>query len=272
MKRIAKQDFAQEKKNVGRLIGASTLGMALVLSLAAPARVNAATVTYHACVNNSTGDIIIVTADKACKSGSHKIQWNETGPQGPAGPGGPKGAIGPAGAPGPQGLQGPAGPTGPQGPAGISVGYAAISNHIIPLGYPTVVAQTAPIETAGWYFISASALLNIDYEDTSGAFCWAAPASTETNDGNIGGSDSHGNQQASITDIFYVSSGDAVQLDCLSNVNDANTFVNNASLTATLINSVSLISPEARGLDAAAVAQKPPHEPANRPANSKAPR
>jgi hypothetical protein len=61
MKRIAKEDFAQEKKNVGRLIGALTLGMALVLSLAAPARVNAATVTYHACVNNSSGDIIIVT-------------------------------------------------------------------------------------------------------------------------------------------------------------------------------------------------------------------
>ena len=151
------------------------------------------------------------------------------------------------------------------------MGYAAISNHIIPFGYPTVVAQTAPIETAGWYFISASALLNIDYED-SGAFCYAATASTGINDGNIGGSDSFGNQQASITDIFYVSSGDAVQLDCLSNVNDANTFVNNASLTATLINSVSLISPEAHGLDTAAVAQKPPHEPANRPANSKAPR
>jgi hypothetical protein len=78
MKRIAKQDFAQEKKNVGRLIGASALGMALVLSLAAPARVNAATVTYHACVNNSTGELIIVTGDKACKSGFHKIQWNET--------------------------------------------------------------------------------------------------------------------------------------------------------------------------------------------------
>jgi hypothetical protein len=274
MKRIAKEDFAQEKKNVGRLIGASTLGMALVLSLAAPARVNAATVTYHACVNNSTGDIIIVTAGKACKSGSHKIQWNETGPQGPAGPGGPKGATGPAGAPGPQGLQGPAGPTGPQGPAGISVGYAAIANQYIPLGSPTVVAQTAPIETAGWYFISASALLFIDYRD-NGAACWPTTADTGIVDGNPGGSSGNANgvivageTQASITDIFYISSGDAVQLECSSGLNDANTFVNNASLTATLINSVSLIP---RG-DAAAAGEKPPHEPATRPAGSKGPR
>ena len=272
MKRIAKEDFAQEKKNVGRLIGASTLGMALVLSLAAPARVNAATVTYHACVNNSTGDVIIVTADKACKSGSQQDSVERDGATGTCRAWRTKGSHWTRRGSWTTGATGTCRTYWTARAGGDFGGYAAISDHIIPLRYPTVVAQTAPIETAGWYFISASALLKIDDEDTSGAFWWAAPASTETNDGNIGGSDSHGNQQASITDIFYVSSGDAVQLDCLSNVNDANTFVNNASLTATLINSVSLISPEARGLDAAAVAQKPPHEPTNRPANSKAPR
>jgi hypothetical protein len=213
------------------LIVASMLGLAVLLSLGAPAQATAATVTYYGCVNNTTGDLIIVSAATTCKSGFHKIQWNETGPPGPDGP---KGATGPAG---PQGPQGPAGPTGPQGPPGISEGAAIFLNrNRTNLGAQTVVLQTAPVATAGGYFISASALLFIDSAD-SGAYCYVSTANTGIDDGNVGGSTVTGNfQQASITDFFFVSSGDAFQLVCYSNTNDSNTFVYNGALTATLIN------------------------------------
>jgi hypothetical protein len=280
MKRIAKEDFAQEKKNVRLSSVASTVGMALLLSLGALAQANAA-VTYYGCVNNSTGDITIVSSSTTCKSGFHKIQWNETGPQGPAGPAGPKGATGatgpagpagpkgatgpagPTGPQGPAGPAGPAGPTGPQGPAGISVGYPTFSNSQTSLGSQTVVLQTSPVATAGWYFISASALLSIDSADLA-AYCYVSTVDTGVNDGNYGGSSAVGNyQQASITDYFFVGSGDAFQLVCYSNANDANTFVNNAGLTATLINSLDA---------AAAAAVKPRHEPSTGSGESKAPR
>jgi tail collar domain/collagen triple helix repeat protein len=105
----------------------------------------AAQTVFYACVNNSTGAVQIVGSTTSCPSGSHKIQWNQTGPAGPAGakgatgatgptgakgatgatgpkgatgaagPEGPKGAEGPTGMTGPKGATGPAGPTGPQG-------------------------------------------------------------------------------------------------------------------------------------------------------------
>jgi hypothetical protein len=96
----------------------------------------AAQTVFYACVNNSTGAVQIVGSTTSCPSGSHKIQWNQTGPAGPAGakgatgatgpkgatgaagPEGPKGAEGPTGMTGPKGATGPAGPTGPQGVQG----------------------------------------------------------------------------------------------------------------------------------------------------------
>jgi hypothetical protein len=257
-----KVDRAGEFARQIPLIVASTLGLALLLSLGAPAQATAATVTYYGCVNNTTGDIIIVSAATTCQSGFHKIQWNETGPPGPDGP---KGATGPAGPQGPQGPQGPAGPTGPQGPPGISEGAAAFltsrTSGKTSLGSQTVVLQTAPV-AAGAYFISASALLFIDSADL-GAYCYASTANTGVNDGIIGGSTVSGNfQQASITDGFSVSSGDAFQLVCYSNTNDPNTWVYSAALTATLINT----------LDETADFVKPRREPATGPADPRAPR
>jgi Collagen triple helix repeat (20 copies) len=250
---------------------ASILGVTLLLALGAPAQANAATV-YYGCVNNLTGAITIVSSSTVCKAGFHKIQWDQTGPQGPAGPkgatgpagpAGPKGATGATGPAGPAGPQGPTGPAGPQGPAGISLGYATFSNTQTSLGSQTVVLQAPAVSTAGVYFISASALFSIDSADYA-AYCYVSTANTGVNDGNFGGSSAVGNyQQASITDYFYVDSGDAFQLVCYSNANDASTFVNNAGLTATLINS----------LDAAAVqASKPAHEPSKDSADRKAPR
>jgi hypothetical protein len=73
------------------------------------------TVSYYACVNNSSGTIHMVDSAGKCANNEVFIQWNQTGP---------KGDMGPQGATGPQGEQGdpgPAGPEGPQGPAGTAL-------------------------------------------------------------------------------------------------------------------------------------------------------
>lgn len=78
-----------------------------------------------ACVNPGNGGMRLVDASEACHANETRVEWNITGPQGPAGPQGPvgpQGLQGPQGATGPIGLTGPAGPIGPAGPAGASAG------------------------------------------------------------------------------------------------------------------------------------------------------
>jgi hypothetical protein len=53
-----------------------------------------------ACINPGNGMMRLVDASTACHNNESRVEWNVTGPQGPAGPQGPQG---------PQGLQGPAG-------------------------------------------------------------------------------------------------------------------------------------------------------------------
>ena len=62
---------------------------AMLLSLSANA-----TVIYYACVNNSNGDIVIVSQNTSCQTGQTKIHWNQIGPKGPQGPQGPPGTAG----------------------------------------------------------------------------------------------------------------------------------------------------------------------------------
>ena len=274
-------------------ITASVCGLLLIGCVALPA----SAVTYYACVNNATGAPTIVSAMTVCNAGFHKIHWDQVGPVGPkgatgaagpagpigpAGPVGPKGAtgatgpagpIGPVGpvgpkgatgATGPQGLTGPQGPTGlqgptgPQGPAGVASGYATFRNSSISIGSPTIVLQTVPVSTTGFYFISSSALLYLDSSDYA-AYCHITTVNSGVNDGNYGGSSAVGHyQQASITDYFWVGAGDAFELSCSSNAGDANTFVYSASLTATLINSFDPASlPKKPQVDAAAKSYDP---------------
>lgn len=89
---------------------------------------------------------------------------------GTAGPQGPQGIPGPQGVQGSQGPEGVQGPQGPQGPAGISVGLFDASSDIYLTGTGALVAQN-DIQTSGVYFVSASALLVIDYYD-GGAYCY----------------------------------------------------------------------------------------------------
>lgn len=85
----------------------------VLLALVAVALVGAALAwaqsdeVYHACVNNSSGRIFMVSGPEDCKTNETHVNWNQIGPEGP------------------QGVQGPA---GPQGPAGGVVGYYRVAN------------------------------------------------------------------------------------------------------------------------------------------------
>src|SRR6202451_1549404 len=204
---------------------------------AAKAVVPAATI-YYGCVTTSTGAIRIVTATTTCKTTEHKIQWDQTGPQGPAGPTGPQGAKGATGA---QGPTGPAGPTGPQGPAGVSVGYYAIGKSVELTGYPgALVAETDAVQ-AGTYFVSASTLLLLASGDDG--FCYITNVNNNGTTNNYGGFGTGGTYvQASNTDVFTVSAGDAFELFCYNGGFSSEAF--NATLTATLLNNA---TPSSKG-------------------------
>jgi hypothetical protein len=177
--------------------------------------------TYYGCVNNSTGAIRIVSKSTTCKSTEHKISWNQVGPQGPPGPKGPKGAA------------------GPKGPPGMSLGYSAV----IPIGVnppltgdqAILIMQTNSISTSGTYFISASVFPYVAAGDQF-VFCWDSLASNQTISQYGGSYQSANYAQVSITDVLFINSGDSVQVWCETEGFNG-TYVANAGLTATLINS-----------------------------------
>ena len=215
---------------------------------------HASTVTYYACVNNSTGALIIVNSTTTCASGYHKIQWNQTGPVGPAGPKGSTGATGATGQTGPQGVAGPAGPqgptgpkgpTGPQGSPGLAIGYDATCGgaNITPCpsslsGTPgTLVLQTSPISKTGTYFVSASTTMEIGGDGSNSfAACYITTANSAPFTFYTGNSSGPGIQTISTPEFLNVlSTGNSIELWCYG---VSGTFPINSLLTATLINQV----------------------------------
>lgn len=208
----------------------------------------AATVTYFACINNSSGAIRIVNQSTVCSSSEHKIQWNQAGPQGPQGPKGatgatgaqgPKGATGATGPQGATGATGPQGPQGPQGPAGFAAGsFELLQADLFPtlVSSPVVYLTSNEAQTASWYFVSASLLLYVDASD-GGAFCYDAVHSTGTPSQYGGSSVPNGYQQVSLTDAVFLNAGDYVEVSCYSEFGDGSSFLYNGAITAIQIDS-----------------------------------
>jgi hypothetical protein len=206
------------------------------------ASAQASTVTYYACVNNTTGAIKIVSSTTTCATGTHKIQWNQIGPVGPRGPAGPQGVAGPTG---PQGPTGPKGPAGPQGPPGLAIGYDATCGgaNITPCpsslsGSPgTLVLQTSPISKTGTYFVSASTTMEIGGDGSNSfAACYITTGNSAPFTFYTGNSSGPGIQTISTPEFLNVlSTGDSIELWCYG---AAGTFPINSMLTATLINQV----------------------------------
>jgi len=206
-------------------------------------------VTIFGCVNKTSGAVRIVDANTSCKATERKIHWNQKGPRGPQGNQGNRGP------------QGPQGEQGQQGPPGVAVGYSNVNIGVFPTipAFPGVlVAQTAPVATSGAYFISATALLDIDTGDDGGAFCYDTTASSGEPI-QYGGSSIAGFQQAAVTDQIQVTAGDSVQFFCYGSEGNVSE-VFNGGLTATLINSAFDANAKHRHAHAASV--RPPARPA----------
>jgi hypothetical protein len=76
-----------------QITGAAAAVALIAAAVPAIAAATTSTVTYFACVTNSTGAIRIVGKATGCGTGQHKISWNKAGPRGPRGKRGPAGAV-----------------------------------------------------------------------------------------------------------------------------------------------------------------------------------
>ncbi len=224
-----------------------TITVAALLFLGVLAQ--ASTVNYYACVNNSTGAITIVSSTTTCASGSHKIQWNQTGPAGPrgvtgatgktgaTGPAGAKGATGPAGATGATGAagatgatgaagpQGPQGMTGAQGPAGPSTTgtFGGCSGTITGNNCPTIgtsatlVYQLGPLPE-GTFYVSTSTQAFVPANDYVWCYTTTAyHAPTFTFQAGAGGYSQSSTATVSTTDIWQTAPSDYLQMYCWNN-------------------------------------------------------
>lgn len=102
------------------------------ISIAASAASN--TTTYFACLKDGNLTKVGTKAPK-CLKGSTRISWNSKGADGAAGPAGATGATGAVGATGLSGLNGSSGSVGATGAAGsngLSEGFQARGNMMIP--------------------------------------------------------------------------------------------------------------------------------------------
>jgi IPT/TIG domain len=178
------------------------------------------------------------------KNSGLRVEFDVT--LGVAGPPGPQGPQGPQGIQGLQGPQGVQGQQGAQGPAGISVGIFAEASSIYMPGYPGYLVAQNTVQTAGTYFVSASALLVISYDDGAG-YCYDTLASSGTPRQYGGSNLGEYTQQASITDAVYANAGDSIQLWCYGYNGYDTSYVYNGGLTSTLINTVTTKPGKHRG-------------------------
>ena len=95
----------------------------------------------YACVNNSSGTVKIVAADKVCSEGWTLVNWNQEGTPGTDGADGTDGVDGAQGAEGPEGPAGEKGDKGDPGPASGAAsqvvegsGSTALSTAVCPDG------------------------------------------------------------------------------------------------------------------------------------------
>lgn len=111
------------------------------------------------CYTIRNGDVRVIDleAGDTCTKNETQIEWNQTGPAGPAGAIGATGPAGPQGQAGPQGEVGPAGPQGQQGPAGPAgadgaTGPAGATGVVTTRFFAGSVGSIAPSSPSVWAF------------------------------------------------------------------------------------------------------------------------
>ena len=134
----------------------------------------------HSCVDDTTGEVVIVSRAKTCEPGWSPLDWNGKGPrgtQGPKGPQGEPGSQGPQGVPGPPGQRGLPGPPGPPGVDTcvggwpLEGGTAGLDVPFLSDEYSSLIAQLEPTSdsTTGLETINCDGALALFFVDVNGA-------------------------------------------------------------------------------------------------------
>jgi hypothetical protein len=127
--------------------------------------------TIYACVNNSSGQVSIVSAGTVCPNNSTPKSWNIVGPTGATGPAGPTGATGPA---------------GPAGVSGYEIVQSATTLNVHSGAY--VLCPTGKVVTGGGFNNSANSELHASYPvGVGGQAGWYVQAGATVDDGGVVG-------------------------------------------------------------------------------------
>lgn len=181
----------------------------------------------HGCYGTSSGSLRVIdsTAGEACNKKETAINWNQTGPDGPAGQTGPQGA---AGAQGPQGPAGPQGPEGPTGPSGTSHGYY-VSDGTASRFFstsPTTIKSIGSLP-AGTYVVTSTGS-NFQGGDNGWHICDLMSGGTLLQRVYVSGDD----VPYALTGAVTLTSPGSVETDCESNGTSGNPFMFGATMTA----------------------------------------
>lgn len=122
---------------IGVLVGGATMAFAV-----------GTTGVINGCYNRTNGNLRVVEAGEACRTGESAISWSVSGGAGPAGATGATGGAGPAGANGATGATGANGTNGTNGTNGINGIDGAIGPQG-PRGDTGVTGATGPQGPAG---------------------------------------------------------------------------------------------------------------------------
>ena len=213
-----------------RVLLASAIVFALIAGGVAFATIPDQHGVIHGCYTKSSGALrVIDTGNHAtCASTETGLNWNQTGPKGPAG------------------LKGPTGPTGPTGPGGVPVspgissGVSTTSGTSVALNQVQILAPvmtTPAVTTGGQYYVSASIMLIVGQGDTVacitdvsgvgavGAFTTVGPVANQTY------------ETLPVAQDANVPAGSTVSMDCTGYTGNSATSFYDGGITATLIGS-----------------------------------
>jgi hypothetical protein len=206
MKKIV-PSFLQKKWGIVTLLLLSIVVVAATLAFAGTQALAASSnnTTYYACVNNRTGALNIVGQNDRCPGNAHKIQWSQTGSQGPATP--------------------------PQA-------YSAFANigANLPGGNGTVTLVTTPHLVAGTYMITASVYAQIGAGNEIGCSIHNAKGSPGLGLGYEGPVSQNMVSVVTFTDLYTVSAGDQLSVGCNKLFKTSNVVTGRTMLNAILVN------------------------------------
>ena len=176
-------------------------------------------------------------------TGTFDLTLGAAGPQGPQGPQGVQGPQGPAGAQGPQGAQGA---QGAQGPAGISVGYNGYNFASAAISGNFVAAGTGVISTAGVYYISGSATVQVAAGDAVACEIDGVAAGQVSTIAEAWVNNTVTQETLTMSGAPYLQAGDRLIMYCQSYLNNNGSYFDNGGFTAALVN-ISNGTPGAKG-------------------------